>query len=253
KCMKTYILVLTLLLFNIVNAQKTIKGIVTDVETNQPIEHLIVIGNVSGKTTVTNSEGRFQINSSPEDTKLIFRHLSYFTKEVSVGAKTTLNISLKASSEDLEEIVILNTSIKSEINKAIKTSQARFSNNLKLNTFYRELMYINGTMYQYEDAEIDYYLQSINKSNVIVRESRSVKFNNEAAKNFDSLSNVHYYWGDLRERVSYEFDFRLIKDIISNKEYELYITSKTDGEGTELYVLNFYPISEAKRATLAGT
>lgn len=251
--MKTYILVLTLLLFNIVNAQKTIKGIVTDVETNQPIEHLIVIGNVSGKTTVTNSEGRFQINSSPEDTKLIFRHLSYFTKEVSVGAKTTLNISLKASSEDLEEIVILNTSIKSEINKAIKTSQARFSNNLKLNTFYRELMYINGTMYQYEDAEIDYYLQSINKSNVIVRESRSVKFKNEAAKKFDSLSNVHYYWGDLRERVSYEFDFRLIKDIISNKEYELYITSKTDGEGTELYVLNFYPISEAKRATLAGT
>lgn len=251
--MRTYILILTLFLFNTINAQKTIRGIVTDVETNQPIEHLIVIGNVSGKTTVTNSEGRFQINCSVEDTKLVFRHLNYFTREIAIDNKKTLNVSMKVASEDLEEVVILNTSIKSEINKAIKTSQARFPNNLKLNTFYRELSYVNDAMYQYEDAEIDYYLQSINKSNVIVRESRSVKFNNEAAKNFDSLSTVSYYWGDLRNRVSYEFDFRLIKDIISDQEYELYITSKTDGEGTELYVLNFYPVSQAKKATLAGT
>ena len=160
---------------------------------------------------------------------------------------------MQPSTESLEEIVIFKTSIKSEIEKAIKTSQSRFANNLKLNTFYRELLYINDDMYQYEDAEVNYFLQSINKSNIIVKESRSVKFNNTSAKNFDSLSIVGYYWGDIKERVSNEFDFKLIKNIISDKEYDLYITAKTAADGTELYVLNFNPTDNAKKATLAGT
>src|SRR5690554_947790 len=129
--MRTYILILTLFLFNTINAQKTIRGIVTDTETNQPIEHLIVIGNVSGKTTVTNSEGRFQINCSVEDTKLVFRHLNYFTREISIDNKKTLNVSMKVASEDLEEVVILNTSIKSEINKAIKTRSEEHTSELQ--------------------------------------------------------------------------------------------------------------------------
>lgn len=251
--MRTYVLILTLFFCSTINAQNTIRGIVTDAETNQPIEHLIIIGNVSGKTTATNSEGRFQMNSSVEDTKLVFRHLNYFTQEIPVANKKTLNVSMKVASEDLEEIVILNTSIRNEINRVIKASQARFSKNLRLNAYYRELMYINGTMYEYEDAELDYYLRSINKSNVIVRESRSVKFTNETAKNFDSNSVTGYYWGDLRERVLYEFQFKLIKEIISDNEYSLYITSKTDAEGTELYILNFSPTEGAKKAMLKGT
>ncbi len=251
--MRTYVLILTLFFCSTINAQNTIRGIVTDAETNQPIEHLIIIGNVSGKTTVTNSEGRFQMNCSVEDTKLVFRHLNYFTQEIPVANKKTLNVSMKVASEDLEEIVILNTSIRNEINRVIKASQARFSKNLRLNAYYRELMYINGTMYEYEDAELDYYLRSINKSNVIVRESRSVKFTNETAKNFDSNSVTGYYWGDLRERILYEFQFKLIKEIISDNEYSLYITSKTDAEGTELYILNFSPTEGAKKAMLKGT
>src|SRR5690606_690195 len=111
----------------------------------------------------------------------------------------------------------------------------------------------NGDMYQYEDAEVDYYLQSINKSNVVVKESRSVKFANEEAKKFDSLTRVHYYWGDFKENVSDEFDFKLIKRIISDKEYDLYITTKTSGDGTELNILHFDPIDNAKKAILSGT
>lgn len=251
--MRFYVISLMLFMGSILSAQNTIRGIVTDAETNQPIQHLFVIGNASGKTTVTNSEGRFQINCTVEDTNLVFKHLNYFTQEIPIDNKKTLNVSMKVASEDLEEIVILNTSIRNEINRVIKASQARFSKNLKLNAYYRELMYINGTMYEYEDAELDYYLRSINKSDVIVRESRSVKFTNETAKNFDSISVTSYYWGDLRVKVSDEFKFKLIKDIISDQEYSLYITSKTDAEGTELYVLNFSPIENAKKAMLKGT
>ncbi len=247
------ILIALLLFLNIsVQAQELVQGIIKDIETNKPIQHVMIIGNVSGKTTVTNSEGRFQFNLPAQDSKLIIKHLDYFTQELSAKNTKSFNVQMQSSTESLEEIVIFKTSIKSEIEKAIKTSQEKFAKNLKLNTFYRELSYVNGSMYLYEDAEIDYYLQSINKSNVIIKESRSVKFSNKEAQKFDSLSKVSYYWGDLKERVSNEFDFKLIKNIISDKEYDLYITAKTAADGTELYVLNFNPIDNAKKATLSG-
>ncbi len=247
------ILIALLLFLNIsVQAQELVQGIIKDIETNKPIQHVMIIGNVSGKTTVTNSEGRFQFNLPAQDFKLIIKHLDYFTQELSAKNTKSFNVQMQSSTESLEEIVIFKTSIKSEIEKAIKTSQEKFAKNLKLNTFYRELSYVNGGMYLYEDAEIDYYLQSINKSNVIIKESRSVKFSNKEAQKFDSLSKVSYYWGDLKERVSNEFDFKLIKNIISDKEYDLYITAKTAADGTELYVLNFNPIDNAKKATLSG-
>ncbi len=247
------ILIALLLFLNIsVQAQELVQGIIKDIETNKPIQHVMIIGNVSGKTTVTNSEGRFQFNLPAQDFKLIIKHLDYFTQELSAKNTKSFNVQMQSSTESLEEIVIFKTSIKSEIEKAIKTSQEKFAKNLKLNTFYRELSYVNGGMYLYEDAEIDYYLQSINKSNVIIKESRSVKFSNKEAQKFDSLSKVSYYWGDLKERVSNEFDFKLIKNIISDKEYDLYITAITAADGTELYVLNFNPIDNAKKATLSG-
>lgn len=248
------ILLALLLLINIsVQAQTLIKGMIKDTETKKPIEYVMVIGNVSGKSTVTNSEGRFQFNVPAEDTKLIIRHLNYFSKELSVSDSKSFTFELQSSTESLEEIVILKTSIKDEIEKAIKTSQQHFAKNLKLNTFYRELLYINGTMYQYEDAEIDYYLQSINKSNVIVNESRSVKFKNEEAKKFDSLTRVNYYSGDLKERVSSEFEFNLVKSIITNKELDLYITRKTTADGVDLNILHFNPIDKAKKTMMSGT
>lgn len=250
--MKNILLTLLLFLNLSVQAQQLVQGIIKDTETNKPIQYVMIIGNVSGKSTVTNSEGRFQFNLPAQDSKLIIKHLDYFTQELAVKNKKSFNVQMQSSTESLEEIVIFKTSIKDEIEKAIKTSQEKFAKNLKLNTFYRELLYINGTMYQYEDAEIDYYLQSIKKNDVIVKESRSVKFTNEEAKKFDSLSNIRYYWADFKDNVSYEFNYQFVKNIISDKEYDLYITTKTAADGTELYVLNFSPIDNAKKATLSG-
>jgi len=48
-------------------AQKSVQGIIKDTETNQPIEYAIIVGNISGKSTVTNSEGRFRLNLSAEE------------------------------------------------------------------------------------------------------------------------------------------------------------------------------------------
>lgn len=248
-------ILLTLLVFISISvqAQTLVKGLIKDTETKKPIEYVMVIGNISGKSTVTNSEGRFQFNAPAEDTKLIIKHLDYFSKDITVKSGNSVNVELQSATESLEEIVILKTSIKDEIEKAIKTSQQKFAKNLKLKTFYRELLYINDNMYQYEDAEIDYYLQSINKSNVIVNESRSVKFKNNDAKKFDSLSRIKYYWGDLKERVTNEFEFNLVKSIITNKELDLYLTRKTTADGVDLNVLHFNPIDKAKKTMMSGT
>ena len=234
-------------------AQETVQGILKNLETNKPVEYVIVVANNSGKTTVSNSEGRYQIQTTKEDTKLLFKHLDFFTKELDIKSQKTSTIFLQPSTESLEEIVILSIPLRDELMKAIKTSQNNFSNNIKVNTYYRELMYINDGMYLFEDAEIDYYVQSINKTDIIVKNSRSVKFTNDSAKKFDSLSKVTYYWGDLTTNISDEFDFRLVKNVINSKEYEMYITRKVTADGVELNVLNFAPIDNAKNATLKGT
>ena len=73
----------TFLLFILnVSAQKQIKGIIKSGESNQPIQYVTIIGASSGKTTVTNSEGRFQFTTDVNDKAIIIKHLDYFTKEL---------------------------------------------------------------------------------------------------------------------------------------------------------------------------
>jgi len=81
--MKNILLALLLFLSISVQAQQLVQGIIKDTETNKPIQYVMIIGNVSGKSTVTNSEGRFQFNLPAQDSKLIIKHLDYFTQELS--------------------------------------------------------------------------------------------------------------------------------------------------------------------------
>ena len=81
----------------------TIKGIVVDQETNEPIANVTikVIGN--DKFTITNTDGRFSIEVA-NDAFLEIMHLSYQTKEIAVINAATISLTQKKIS--LDEIVI---------------------------------------------------------------------------------------------------------------------------------------------------
>lgn len=83
----------------------TIRGRVAD-EKNQPIAGASVI--VKGATggTTTNERGEYQL-SAPSNGTLVISSVGYPAKEILVGNKTTHNISLTATSTDLEQVVVV--------------------------------------------------------------------------------------------------------------------------------------------------
>ena len=68
----------------------------------------------TGNVTTTNSNGEFAITVSSPDAVLVISHVSYDTREVAVSGKAVLDITLDASSRELEQVVVTSLGIKRE-------------------------------------------------------------------------------------------------------------------------------------------
>ena len=111
--MKHLILVLTLFMINMVNAQETITGIVTDTDGNTiPYVNILFSGTVTGSTT--NENGFYTINVPNLSGEIEFSVLGFETQVVSINNRRTINITLNDSSEVLDEVVLTALGLKRE-------------------------------------------------------------------------------------------------------------------------------------------
>ncbi|WP_127846679.1 SusC/RagA family TonB-linked outer membrane protein [Psychroflexus aestuariivivens] len=100
--------ILTLLLAFVVQVTfaqtQTVTGSVTDGD-GLPIPGVNII--VKGTSTGTQSDfdGNYSIEASSEQT-LVFKYIGYKTKEVKVGNQSTINVSLKVDTEELEAVTV---------------------------------------------------------------------------------------------------------------------------------------------------
>lgn len=101
-----------LLVFCSVACAQTVSGVLVNAN-NQPLSGVTVQVKNTMKATVTNDEGRFQINASGRDV-LVFTSVGYVTKEESVAGRTTINIQLESSSQNLSEVVVTALGIRRE-------------------------------------------------------------------------------------------------------------------------------------------
>lgn len=100
-----YILFTVLFSATMAKAQSSkISGLVQDSETKQPLAGASVVakGNIAG--TITNAAGNFEITTS--STTLIISLVGYDRQEVKINNNSFLNISLKSSAEELDQVVI---------------------------------------------------------------------------------------------------------------------------------------------------
>lgn len=83
---------------------KKITGTVID-ETSVPLPgaNVVVKGTTTG--TQTDFDGNYVIMASELDT-LVFRYLGYITQEIKVGGLNSINVTMQADSEALEEVVV---------------------------------------------------------------------------------------------------------------------------------------------------
>lgn len=85
---------------------KLISGVVTDATDGASLPGVTVKVKKSGITTTTNADGKYSIRASNSDV-LVFSFLGMENREVTVANQNNINVSLKASTSALSEVVVI--------------------------------------------------------------------------------------------------------------------------------------------------
>jgi TonB-linked SusC/RagA family outer membrane protein len=98
---------LCFLCMNVAVAQDvTVTGTITDAADKSPLPGVGVQVKGTQIGTTTDASGKFAL-SAPANATLIFTYIGYTTQEVPVGNRTTINIELAESAQDLEAVVVV--------------------------------------------------------------------------------------------------------------------------------------------------
>jgi len=102
-----------------------ITGTITD-EQNQPVPGANVIEKQTSNGTAADGTGRFSIEVNPGAT-LVFSAIGFVSQEVVVSTQTTVNIQLKGSANELNEVVAVGyqTARKSDLTGAVADVKAK--------------------------------------------------------------------------------------------------------------------------------
>ncbi len=82
----------------------TVKGKVTTQGEEMP-GVTIVVKDSKGQGTITSLDGNYSLKVSGKGT-LIFSYIGYQTVEIPVGGRTTINVELKETSTEVDEVII---------------------------------------------------------------------------------------------------------------------------------------------------
>ncbi|AUC84655.1 SusC/RagA family TonB-linked outer membrane protein [Polaribacter sp. ALD11] len=88
-------------------AQQTVKGVVKEKTTGQPLPGVSVVVKGTKRGVQTDFNGNFSINKVKTADVLVFRYLGYADKEVIIKSNYNLTVQLDESAEQLNEIVIV--------------------------------------------------------------------------------------------------------------------------------------------------
>ena len=88
-------------------AQQTVKGVVKEKATGEPLPGVSVMVKGTIKGTETDFDGNFSVEKVKTGDVLVFRYLGYSNKEITIGSNFNLAVELDESAEQLEEIVVV--------------------------------------------------------------------------------------------------------------------------------------------------
>ncbi len=108
------LMILLMLSVHVQAQQTTITGKVTSIDEEGPLPGVNVI--VKGTTigTVTDIEGNYRLNVPESAETLMFSFIGYVQKEVEIGNRTTVNISMETDVAQLSEVVVTALGIERE-------------------------------------------------------------------------------------------------------------------------------------------
>ena len=120
--MRVFLLFITLFATTLSFAQQTITGTVTD-DTGETIPGATILELNTSNGVVTDIDGNFSISVSGSDAVLRISFLGFETQEISVGARSVIDITLAQDLQELEEVVVVGygTVRKSDLTGAVSS------------------------------------------------------------------------------------------------------------------------------------
>ncbi len=88
-------------------AQQTVKGVVKEKATGEPLPGVSVVVKGTTRGTQTDFDGNFSIDKVKTGDVLIFQYLGFAEKEVTIGTNFNLTVELDESAQQLDEIVVV--------------------------------------------------------------------------------------------------------------------------------------------------
>ncbi len=89
-----------------ITIQRSISGTITDQDgVSLPGASVIEKGTTNG--TTSDFDGNYSIEVADSDVVLVFSYIGFGTKELNVGTQSTLNVSLKPSAAQLDDVVVI--------------------------------------------------------------------------------------------------------------------------------------------------
>lgn len=84
---------------------QSVSGTISDANGPLPGASILVKGSANG--TTTDFDGNFTLNNVATDAVLTVSYMGYISQEVSVGGKTTINVTLIENASQLDEVVVV--------------------------------------------------------------------------------------------------------------------------------------------------
>ncbi|WP_460905708.1 SusC/RagA family TonB-linked outer membrane protein [Spirosoma areae] len=106
---------------------RSLSGRITDDTDSRGLSGVNILLKGSSTGTTTNAEGNYQLNLPPGASTLVVSSVGYQAKEVAVGNRSVLNVSLQADARSLNEVVVVGYGQKTtrKLTESIGTVQAR--------------------------------------------------------------------------------------------------------------------------------
>ncbi|MFA5330369.1 MAG: TonB-dependent receptor [Prolixibacteraceae bacterium] len=103
-----------------------VKGVVTSADDGQPIPGVSIVVKGTTNGTMTDIDGNYSL-TIPGNSTLVFSFIGLQSQEIAVNNKTTINVVLTTSSENIDEVVVVGygTQKKSVVTGAISSVKAK--------------------------------------------------------------------------------------------------------------------------------
>lgn len=217
-------------------------GIIKDFSTKEPIEKVSISIEGTNQGTLSNEEGKFRINISAENFKIILSHISYDAIQYETKNNSNdVEIFLHQKEFVLEDVVINGKPGKTLLTDAVAASKEKLEKSLLLNTYYREFIKVDGKYTSFSDGILDYYIKrKSGASDLYVKQSRVLDLKDaNASEREKAILSVSF--NDVKEAVKYAYNFKFVSEILKSDNYNFPVETKKEANGNSIDIVTIEP------------